>query len=354
MAEGGAKHEARAYASKGEGKPFEPWTYEKGELPSGEVEVRVTHNGLCHTDIHMQNNDWHISTFPLVAGHEVVGIVENVGSQVTHLKKGDKVAFGWISDSCRACGACIKGEENICLKGYQGLILGGNHGGFQEFIRASADFAIPVPEGLPSSAAAPLMCAGITVYAPLRGHWKRPGMKVGVLGIGGLGHLALQFAKAMGAEVTAFSTSKNKEEEARKFGAHHFITYNPNAVSGEGYGIDPENKVELLLNCSPALPPEGDFRNQMSLVQTDGTLVLAGIPNDSLAKVSLLDIIFSQKKLAGSIVGGRRLLKEMLEFCATHNIRPQVQLMKLSQMNEAIKIVEENRARYRIVLENDF
>eukprot|EP00271_Cylindrocystis_brebissonii_P017057 TRINITY_DN4274_c0_g1_i1.p1 TRINITY_DN4274_c0_g1~~TRINITY_DN4274_c0_g1_i1.p1 ORF type:complete len:365 (+),score=49.09 TRINITY_DN4274_c0_g1_i1:184-1278(+) len=343
----------KAYASPGIGKAFEPYVYTPEPLGDHDVEIRITHNGLCHTDLHMRDNDWGNAMYPLVAGHEVVGVVEAFGSAVRHLKIGQRVAYGWLRNSCRSCSDCVRGQENVCQKGYTGLILGGNKGGFQERLRAPADFAIPVPDGVESADAAPLMCAGVTVYQPIRTHWKAPGMKVGVLAIGGLGHLALQFARAMGGEVTAFSTSASKEAEARSFGAHHFVVYDPKTPVGKGYGIKPEERVELLINCSPVLPPEGDFQNQMSLLVTNGTLVLTGIPPAALARVSLLDIVFHQKKLAGSIVGGRSVLKEMFEFCGVNKIRPQIQIMKLSELNEALQLVHENKARYRIVLESD-
>ncbi|CAI5532938.1 unnamed protein product [Closterium sp. Naga37s-1] len=185
-----------AYACLGPKQKFEPFHYEPAPLGPNDVQIKVTHNGLCHTDLHMRDNDWNNATYPLVAGHEVVGIVEQVGANVTTHK-----------------------VKHLCAEGYTGLILNGNKGGFQPRLRAPADFAIKLPDGLDSVDAVPLMCAGITVYSPLRAHITRPGMKVGVIGVGGLGHLALQIARAMGAHVTAFSTSPSKEEEAKRMGA---------------------------------------------------------------------------------------------------------------------------------------
>eukprot|EP00475_Leptophrys_vorax_P009265 TRINITY_DN16130_c0_g1_i2.p1 TRINITY_DN16130_c0_g1~~TRINITY_DN16130_c0_g1_i2.p1 ORF type:complete len:382 (-),score=1.03 TRINITY_DN16130_c0_g1_i2:195-1250(-) len=342
------------YVCAGPKQKFEPFHYEPEPLGPRDVEIRVTHNGLCHTDIHMRDNDWNATTYPLVAGHEVVGVVTAVGDQVTTHKPGDRVAYGWLRDSCRACKPCVRGEENICSAGYTGLILGGNKGGFQHRLRAPADFAIRLPDTLDSVDAAPLMCAGITVYNPLRTHVTRPGMSVGVMGIGGLGHLALQMARAMGCHVTAFSTSASKEAEAKKFGAQRFVVYDPNAAPGAGHPEVPaECHVDILVNCSPALPPGGDYRNQMSLVRRDGTLVLTGIPPDSTATVGLLDVIFAQKKLAGSIVGGRAMITEMFEFCAANGIKPMTETRPLSELNKAMDDVLANKARYRYVLLTD-
>ncbi|CAI6002933.1 unnamed protein product [Closterium sp. NIES-64] len=430
-----------AYACLGPKHKFEPFHYEPAPLGPNDVQIKVTHNGLCHTDLHMRDNDWNNATYPLVAGHEVVGIVEQVGANVTTHKvlsdhvaygslhdsclscvrgeenlcaegytglipssssahphpsaptgrprglplaprflplvplvcapggePGDRMAYGWLCDSCRSCLSCVRGEENLCAEGYTGLILNGNKGGFQPHLRAPADFAIKLPEGLDSVDAAPLMCAGagirgswvgdnkggfqprlrapadfaikqrdgagsvdaaplmcagITVYSPLRAHITRPGMKVGVIGIGGLGHLALQIARAMGAHVTAFSTSPSKEEEAKRMGAQQFVVYDAQAAPGKGHPEVPKSAhVDVLVNCAPVLPPQGDYRNFMSLLGPDGTLLLTGIPPDAVGQVGLLDLIFGQKKLAGSVVGGRMLLKEMFDFCAANSIKP--------------------------------
>ncbi|CAI5525490.1 unnamed protein product [Closterium sp. Naga37s-1] len=324
-----------AYACLGPKQKFEPFHYEPAPLGPNDVQIKVTHNGLCHTDLHMRDNDWNNATYPLVAGHEVVGIVEQVGANVTTHKVGDRVAYGWLRNSCRSCLSCVRGEENLCAEGYTGLILNGNKGGFQPRLRAPADFAIKLPEGLDSVDAAPLMCAGITVYSPLRAHITRPGMKVGVIGIGGLGHLALQIARAMGAHVTAFSTTPSKEEEAKSMGAQQFVVYDANAAPGGGHPEVPKSAhVDVLVNCAPVLPPQGDYRNFMSLLNPDGTLVLAGIPPDAVGQVGLLDLIFGQKKLAGSVVGGRMLLKEMFDFCAANSIKP------VTVLNEAMAEVE--------------
>jgi uncharacterized zinc-type alcohol dehydrogenase-like protein len=288
----------------------------------------------------MRDNDWNVSKFPLVAGHEVVGNVTQIGAEVTGIKIGDRLGFGWISNSCRVCDACLRGEENICRQGYKGLIVG-NHGGFGNKLRACADFAYKIPDNLDSASAAPLLCAGITVYNPLRTYIKYPGAKVGVLGIGGLGHLAIKFAEAMGAEVTAFSTSSDKEAEAKEFGAHYFCNWkNTEQIKAASGTLD-------LLLCT--VSSEIDWNKAFGLLANNGVLCLVGLPVSTL-NIPLLPLVFGQKAIAGSVVGGRRFMKEMLEFAAIHQIKPMIETIPISQINAAMDRVVANKARYRIVL----
>ena len=330
----------QAYASLKPGEKLQPWEYEPAPLGSNDVEIAVTHNGLCHTDIHMRDNDWNVSKFPLVAGHEVVGNVTQIGGEVTGIKIGDRLGFGWISNSCRVCDACLRGEENICRQGYKGLIVG-NHGGFANKLRACADFAYKIPDNLDSASAAPLLCAGITVYNPLRTYIKYPGAKVGVLGIGGLGHLAIKFAEAMGAEVTAFSTSSDKEAEAKEFGALYFCNWqNTEQIKAASGTLD-------LLLCT--VSSEIDWNKAFGLLANNGVLCLVGLPVSTL-NIPLLPLVFGQKAIAGSVVGGRRFMKEMLEFAAIHQIKPMIETIPISQINAAMDRVVANKARYRIVL----
>ncbi len=328
------------YAVLNPGEKLQPWDYEPAPLENTDVEIRITHNGLCHTDLHMRDDDWKVSQFPLVAGHEVVGEVAAVGAKVQSLQVGDRVGVGWIRNSCRVCNHCLRGEENICRKGYTGLIVG-NHGGFADRVRLPADFTYKIPDALDSASAAPLLCAGITVYTPLRTHITYPGMKVGVMGIGGLGHLGLQFARAMGAEVTAFSSSPSKEAQAKEFGAHHFQVWGKAEQMQELAGT-----FDLIL-CT--VSGETDWDAAFELLANNGKLCFVGLPVSSL-KVSLLPLIFGQKSVVGSVVGGRHFMQEMLEFAAIHQIKPMVETMPLSQVNEAMDKVAANQARYRIVL----
>ena len=331
-----------SYAALEPKTKLQVWQYEPAPLKNDEIEVQVTHNGLCHTDIHMRDNDWGVSKFPLVAGHEVVGIVTEVGEDVTNLKKGDRVGLGWIRNSCRGCYHCLQGEENVCKQGFEGLIVG-NHGGFADKVRSPADFAYKIPDALDSASAAPLLCAGITVYTPLRTYIKYPGMKVGIVGIGGLGHLAIKFARAMGAEVTVLSSSADKATEAKKFGAHHFYQW------GSDEAKDVAGSLDLLLSTSSA---ELDWDLAFSLLGNNGTLCFLGIPVSSI-NVPLIPLIFGQKSVVGSVVGGRRFMQEMLDFAAVNQIKPMIQTMPLSQVNKAMDMVLAGKARYRIVLVSD-
>lgn len=344
-ASGSVKTQRVGYAVNSVKEKLRPFRYEVGPLGANEVDIRVTHNGVCHTDIHMRDDDWGISGFPFIPGHEVVGVVEAVGSGVSMLQPGMRAGVGWIANSCRKCACCLRGEENICKEGYTGLIVNGNHGGFQMTMRAPADFTYVIPDGLDSSSAAPLLCAGVTVYAPLKRYIRYPGSKVAVMGVGGLGHLALQFAAKMGAEVTAIDAFADKKEEALGLGASDFMTWD-DAISGKAAG-----KFDLLLNCASA---KVDAGKMLSLLSTDGTAVQVGIPGgNAQLTLPLQDLVFNQKSMAGSIVGGRADMQEMLDFAAKKGIKPMVETMKLSQVNEAFDFVASGKARYRVVLETD-
>ncbi|GLC41978.1 hypothetical protein PLESTM_001272800 [Pleodorina starrii] len=379
-----------------------PWSHTPGELGPRQVDIRVTHNGLCHTDLHMRvevevgdpgrgwrwgprgggggggggggpgeevevevgapGRRWRWRWGPRGGGGgggggpgeevevevEVVGEVVAVGESVDSMRPGDRVGVGWIADSCRRCLACLRGDENVCEKGYTGLIVEGNHGGFQEICRVRSDFVYSIPDGLDSASAAPLLCAGVTVYAPLRRHLTRPGARVGVLGVGGLGHLALQFANKMGGDVTALDISPDKEEESRQLGAHSFRTWGSATGAEEGL----QGHFDVILNCASANIPTGQL---LSLLKNDGTLVQVGIPGGGATmSVPLQDLVFGQKKVAGTIVGGRADMQEMLDFAGVHGVRPLVELMPLSEVNEGMKRVAEGKARYRVVLISDW
>jgi uncharacterized zinc-type alcohol dehydrogenase-like protein len=344
LARKGTKYQG--YAAIEPNKPLKVWNYEPGEMKEDEVEIRVTHNGLCHTDIHMKDNDWGVSGYPFIPGHEVVGFVTKVGAEVKGLEVGDRVGYAWIKNSCRKCGNCLRGEENICENGYSGLIVLGGLGGFQHTLRAPGAFAFKIPDTMPSEDAAPLMCAGITVYAPLRKWITRPGMKVAVMGIGGLGHLALQFAAHMGAEVTAIGSKPGKEAESKSFGAHHFVPWTECSKDSKYNG-----KYDIILNCSPV---NSDNVRLMQMLHVDGTLIQTGIPGGgAMITVPLQDVVFGQKKLVGSIVGGRADMQEMLNFACVKGVKPKVETMPLSKVNEAMQYVLDGKARYRVVLVDD-
>jgi len=331
----------QGYAAVEAKKPLQQFSYDPDNLGPFDVEIAITHCGVCHSDIHLVDNDWQISNYPFIPGHEIVGTVRAVGPQVKNLATGQRVGVGWQCASCLECEWCIQGEETCC--GQQQWTCVGRHGGFAEAIRVDSRFAYPIPDALESADAAPLLCAGITVYSPLRIPGIGPNSKVGVIGIGGLGHLALQFAHAMGCEVTAFSTTPDKQQEAESFGADRFV------VSTDASQMErAANSLDLLI-CT--VNADLDWMQWMSLLRPKGTLCFVGTPPQPIA-VSVMSLIMGDRSVRGSGIGNRAAMREMLQFAARHGIKPQTQVMPMSQATEALDIVRNNKARYRIVLEN--
>ncbi len=329
-----------AYAAMQAKESLKPFDYKSDALLPDDIEVAITHCGICHSDVHLVDNDWGISTFPLVPGHEIIGTVSAVGSAVNQFKAGQRVGIGWQCKSCLTCENCCKGEENLCLKA-QGVAVA-HHGGFAERVRSHARFVVPIPDALESENAAPLLCAGITVYSPLRNHNVRPNMKVGVIGIGGLGHLALQFAKAFGCDVTAFSSDASKEKEAREFGAHHFI----NSIKDEALNSY-QNSFDFILST---VNVDLNWEKYVSLLRAHGTLCFVGAANR--VNVPIMSLVDGNKTICGSQIGGPLMINEMLEFAARHGIHAKTQMMPMNQAADALNLVRNNKARYRIVLEN--
>ena len=331
--------QTHGYAALGAAEPLQPFTYELKELGPNEARVAVTHCGLCYSDVDAIDNTHGFTAYPLVPGHEIVGVVSEVGAGVSHLAVGQRVGIGPLCGSCHHCEYCASSRENLCSK-MQLTIAGGNHGGLAATVQVDAGFAFPLPDGLESAKAAPLLCAGLTVFSPLRAH-TRPGMRVGVIGIGGLGHLAIQLANKLGTEVTAFSRSPDKEEEARKFGAHRFIvTTDSDQMSAAASSID------FILSTVYAPVPWAGY---LPILRPDGKICTVG------ASMSPIDIpaallIMRQTTFFGSAAGGRHSMMEMLELAARHGIEAQTELMPMSQANEALDKVRRNKARYRIVL----
>ncbi len=325
------------------GEELEPFTYEPPELDENDVRVSVTHCGLCYTDVHAIDDYFGITDFPFVPGHEVVGHVSDVGPAVTGLKKGDRVAIGWQGRSCMRCEWCLKGEEHLC----KDVAENGSwtpYGGFSSSIGVDSRFAYPLPETMPSEAAAVLVCAGITVYSPLQSYATGPSRKVGVIGVGGLGHLAILFAHALGCEVTAISSSPRKEEEALALGADHFI------VSGDHDRLEqPQVSFDLLLYTAHA---ETDWTSLLFALKNNGRLVMVGF-SPVPVKFEPLELVVHQQSITGSFIGSRAAMREMLLFAEAKDIKPKVELMPMRQVNEAIRRLKENKVRYRIVLVND-
>ncbi|HEY52369.1 MAG TPA: NAD(P)-dependent alcohol dehydrogenase [Caldilineae bacterium] len=329
------------YAAKAVGRPLEPFAYRSPELGEQDVRVSITHCGVCHTDIHAIDNYYGIVNFPLVPGHEIVGYVAAVGSAVSELKIGDRVGIGWQGRSCMQCEWCLKGEEQLC----QDIVPSGTwvpYGGFSTSVVVDGRFAYPLPPDMPSQVAAVLMCAGVTVYSPLRKYRIGPAQRIAIVGIGGLGHLAIQFAHALGCEVTAISSSPGKKNQALAYGADHFIDANDQASLGElDFRFD-------LLMCTAS--GGMSWEALLMTLKKRGTLVLLGFPDVALNST---DLVVHELSITGSFLGSRSTMREMLVFAENHGIAPEIELMPMSRVNEAILRVRENKARYRIVLEND-
>mmetsp|Transcript_28103 Transcript_28103/g.74183 ORF Transcript_28103/g.74183 Transcript_28103/m.74183 type:complete len:403 (-) Transcript_28103:588-1796(-) len=332
-------------------------------LTSSQVELDMELCGLCHTDIHMKNNDWGISNFPLVPGHEGVGVVRKVGSDVRALKIGDRVGVSWIRDSCRTCPACRVGRENLCRQGYQGTFLASNagmwgkeafneHGGcFSKVMRVEEKWAIKIPDQLPSASAAPLMCGGGTVFEPIADYVK-VGSKVGIIGIGGLGTCAVKLARLCGASVTAFSHSPDKEPAVRKAGARGFVNLNKKEEVIQAAG-----SMDLLIDTTPVNQPVAPY---LDLLRLDGVYCRVGIPatGDQSINYSWIPLIFTQKKIVGSIVSGSQRMATMLqlaadnsEFMVEDDEEWSVQEVPFSQVNDAMKkLLSQGNAGWRYVL----
>jgi uncharacterized zinc-type alcohol dehydrogenase-like protein len=329
------------YAAADLGQPCELFTYAPPSLGEHDVRVAPTHCGVCHTDIQAIDNYYGITTFPFVPGHEIVGIVSEAGPGVVGLKEGDRVGIGWQGRSCGKCEWCLKGETQLCME-IENTTVMVPYGGFSTSVVADYRFVYPLPSSMPSQVAAVLMCAGLTVYSALQTHATSPGLKAAILGVGGLGHLAIQFAHAFGCEVTAISSSPAKREHALGFGADRFVGSNDSAsMQNLAYAYD-------LLICTA-----NDGINWNTITRTlkkRGKLILVGFPDIGMNST---DLVAHELSITGSLIGKPPLMRAMLSFAQEHHITPMIELMPMSQVNQAIQRVKENKARYRIVLVND-
>jgi uncharacterized zinc-type alcohol dehydrogenase-like protein len=332
--------QVKSHAALSKGAKLSPHSFDLGPIGANEVEVTVTHCGICHTDVHLIDNDWGISSYPLVPGHEIIGTVSALGKSAKDLKVGQRVGIGWQAGSCMECEWCKAGEENLCAKSQPTCV--GHAGGFADKVRADARFAFPIPKALSSAEAAPLLCAGATVFSPLIDHKVRRGTKLGVVGIGGLGHLALQFGRALGCDVTAFSTSRSKAEEARGFGANHFVALNDEAEMQAVAG-----SLDLILATASADLP---WDALIGTLRPRGTLCLLGIPQNKV-DVMAFPLIAGLKKVVGANTGSRKAIEKMLAFAAKHRVVPTIERHPMSQVNAAIQTVRDKSVRFRAVLE---
>lgn len=330
-----------AWAAPKAHSSLEPFSYEAASLAGGDVEIRISHCGVCHSDVHLINDDWGSSRYPLVPGHEIVGTVTHTGRDVRHLRPGQRVGVGWQRSSCGTCEYCRRGEENLCATKQYTCV--GHHGGFAAAMVISGQLVFPLPESLEAAITAPLLCAGITVFSPLRHHGVGSGTRVGVIGIGGLGHLALQFAAKLGAEVTALSSSPSKEADARRFGASRFLD-----VSTPGTVQAARRSLDFILSTVHVDLPWSDY---LKMLRPNGKLCFVGSPPAGLG-LSAGDLISGQKMVVGSGVGGSAAMTEMLAFAAAHGVKAEVETRPMAEVNAAVQRVVRNEARYRMVLVN--
>jgi alcohol/geraniol dehydrogenase (NADP+) len=333
----------RAWAAQGAKQPLVPFEIDPGPLGPEEVEIAVEHCGLCHSDLSMLNNEWGMSQYPAVLGHEAVGRVVALGGQTKGLSVGQRVGIGWTSRSCMHCRVCLGGDHQLCAQAQPTIV--GHQGGFAERMRAHWAWALPIPEQLDASAVGPLLCGGITVFDPLVAFNVKPTHRVGVVGIGGLGHMALRFAAAWGCDVTAFTSSASKGDEARSFGAHHVVSSrDSNAIRALAGTLD-----FLLITVNVAL----DWSALIAALAPKGRMHVVGVV-DAPIPVVAFDLIGGQRSISGSPTGSPVGIATMLDFAARHNIAPQVERFPMSHINDAIKHLHDGKARYRIVLDADF
>ena len=339
---------ANAYAAPSATGDLVPTTVERRDVGAHDVLIEIRFAGICHSDIHTVRGDWGPQQYPLAPGHEIAGIVTEVGSAVTRHAVGDRVGVGCMVNSCRECVNCLKGEEQYCLKGMVGTYGAVDRdgtvtqGGYSTHVVVAEDFVLSIPEGIGLDAAAPLLCAGITTYSPLR-HWGAgPGKKVAVVGLGGLGHMAVKLAHAMGAEVPVLSQSLKKQEDGLKLGADHYF-----ATSDETTFTDLASTFDLIINTVSA---PIDISSYLQLLTLDGALVNVGAPAEPLP-VNAFALIMGRRSFAGSMIGGIRETQEMLDFCAEHHLGAEIEVIPAGKINDAYERVLASDVRYRFVID---
>jgi len=337
-----------AFAAPSATEPLIKTTIERREVGEHDVLIEIAYAGICHSDIHTVRGEWGEISYPQVVGHEIVGTVTEVGSAVTLHAVGDRVGVGCMVNSCRECANCLAGQENYCLKGNTGTYTSVDRdgtitqGGYSTHIVVVEDFVLKVPESIPYEAAAPLLCAGITTYSPLA-HWNAgPGKRVAVVGMGGLGHMAVKIAHAMGAEVTVLSQTLSKKDDGLRLGADHYF-----ATSDPATFDELANAFDLIINTVSA-PLHMD--SYLGLLTLDGTLVNVGAPPEPLP-IQVFTLFNNRRSFAGSSIGGIRETQEMLDFCAEHGIAPETELISADQINEAYERVLASDVRYRFVID---
>ncbi len=339
----------KGYAAMNSKAPLGPFSFDRRELRPDDVLIDIIYCGVCHSDIHQVRDEWGGSIFPMVPGHEIVGRVAKVGGGVKKFKTGDLAAVGCLVDSCETCSNCKDGLEQFCevhsVATYNSVEMDmktPTYGGYSKAIVVKESFTLSVSEKLKIEGTAPLLCAGITTYSPLK-HWKvGPGQNVGIVGLGGLGHMGVKFAAAFGAEVTVLSTSASKEQDAKKLGAHHFIVTKDEAQMKKS-----KKSFDFILNTVSA---QHDYGSLLSLLKTNGTMVVVGIPPKPVA-VSAFSLIGARRSLAGSLIGGIQETQEMLDYCAEKNITSDVEVIAMKDINTAYERMIKGDVRYRFVID---
>ena len=339
----------RGLAALSKNAPLTPYSFTRRELLPNDVAIDIKYAGICHSDIHQVREEWGGARFPMVPGHEIAGVVSAIGSSVSKFAVGDLIGVGVFIDSCRDCSSCNQGLEQYCEKGmtptYNGVERDGvtpTMGGYCDGYVINENYAVKIPAGLDLAAVAPLLCAGITLYSPLK-HWKAgPGKKVAVMGLGGLGHMGVKFAHALGAEVTVLSHSPRKEADARQLGADHFVVTSDPAQMKLN-----KRKFDLILNTVSA---EHDINDYLSLLTTDGTLVVIGLPGVPFA-VNADSLLSGRRSMAGSMIGGISELQEMLNFCGEKNIVSEIELVSADYVNTAYERTVKSDVRFRFVID---
>ena len=339
---------AKGYAAPSAKIPLEPFKFERREVGPHDVQIEILYCGVCHSDIHQVRDEWGGSIFPMVPGHEVAGVVTAVGSKVTKFKVGDKAGIGCMVDSCRTCEQCKEGLEQYCAVGavwtYNAKEKDGEptYGGYSDKIVADESFVLRMPDNLPLDASAPLLCAGITLYSPLK-HWNAgPGKKVAIIGMGGLGHMGVKLAHALGAEVTVLSQSLRKEADGKRLGADHFY-----ATSDPETFKKLQRNFDLIINT---VSGDMDWNQYLSLLKVDGSMVVVGVP-EKPNEVASFALILGRRSLAGSAIGGIEETQEMLDFCGKHNVTSDIELIPIQKVNEAYERVLKSDVRYRFVID---
>lgn len=325
-----------AHQSKGLLSPFE---YQLNALRPDEVDVEVMYCGICHSDLSMLDNEWRITEYPFVPGHEIIGKIKAKGEHVQHLKIGQTVGVGWLAGSCLSCGECMSGNHNLCAQRQQTIV--NRYGGFGSQVRCQAAWAIPIPEGVDLPSAGPLLCGGITIFSPIIQNNVSPLHKVGVIGIGGLGHMALAFLNAWGCEVTAFSTSPEKEAEARQLGAHRFVS-----THDEGALKKLRGQFDMILDTVNVSLPWDAY---LKTLNNKGVFHIVGVASE--LKIRIGNLMSRQGSISASPTGSPHVMAQMLDFAARHQIKPMVESYKMENVNEALDYLRNGKPRYRIVLE---